>query len=492
LTGTHGKAFARNEAMNATDNPVDRTSAEPNLADQVDAQLQDLDAQMQNLLRKETAQPTDRASDAAAAQSLKTVLPPLAAPSPPRRLARRLVRPAIGAALLALAAWALLPLFLDLHSIQAVVNAPIITLRSPIEGTVTFRCAPTCGTKVDANAPLIEIKNKLADGDRLDALKDEQALLEARVASFRQQLETLGTLRDSLSASARSYRDARLRTLEVECEGARASLENAKAVERQRKAENEQVAQLQRTKSVSNGDVGATQSAAEAAHHAVVQAEKQVESVEEQIRALREGVYVGPGDGRNDLPYSTQRIHEIEFRLEEVRAALQQDEAKLAQLARHVRAETERQSRRTEFQSSMPADAVVWRPHVTGQTTVAADSPLVDVIDPAEIFIDAVIYESDMSRVKVGDAATVRLAGSRTDRKAVVKQVIGRSLPWPDPFLATPAVPAARQEIHVILAFAEPLPQGEGSSALPVGVPAQVTFVTTGQAMKALFQFWGE
>jgi multidrug resistance efflux pump len=420
---------------------------------------------------------------------LKSSLPPLAAPQAPRRLARRLIRPATGVALLVLAAWALLPLFLDLHSIQAVVNAPIITLRSPIEGTVSFHCAPTCGTKVGANTPLIEIKNKLADGDRLDALKDEQALLDARVASFRQQLQTLGELRDSLSASANNYRDARLRSLEVECEGAKASLGSAKAIEKQRIVENEQFALLQSTKSVSNLDVGATQFAAEAARHAVVQAEKQVENLEEQIRALREGVYVGPGDGRNDLPYSTQRIHEIDFRLEETRAALQQDEAKLAQLNRHVRAETERQSRRTDFQSSMPSDAVVWRPHVSGQTTVVADSPVIDVIDPAEIFIDAVIYESDMSRVKVGDAATVRLAGSRVDRKAVVKQVAGRSLPWPDAFLATPAVLAARQEIHVILTFAEPLPQEGLNAPLPVGVPAQVTFVTLGQAIKALFGF---
>jgi hypothetical protein len=137
----------------------------------------------------------------------------------------------------------------------------------------------------------------------------------------------------------------------------------------------------------------------------------------------------------------------------------------------------------------MPSDAVVWRPHVSGQTTVVADSPVIDVIDPAEIFIDAVIYESDMSRVKVGDAATVRLAGSRVDRKAVVKQVAGRSLPWPDAFLATPAVLAARQEIHVILTFAEPLPQEGLNAPLPVGVPAQVTFVTLGQAIKALFGF---
>ncbi len=396
--------------MSITDTPVNQDPVA-----QVDAQLRNLDAQMQNLLRKESVEPSAAETKISPdGQSPNPILPPLAPPAPPRRnLARRLVRPAVGIALLVLAFSALLPLFFDLRSIQAVVNAPLITLRSPIDGMVNFRCPTVSGAKAQANKPLFEIKNTLADENRLDDLKDEQALLAARAASYRQQLRDLGVLRESLSASARKYQEARLRMLEAECAEAKARIESAKVVEKQRNAEKDQIAQLQGSHSVSNLDAGAAEFAAEAAHHGVVQAQKNAEILEEQIRSLRDGVHVGPGDGRNDLPYSAQREHELSFRIEEIKVALQQDEAKLAQLERHIRSEKKSQARRAVFESTVPNEAVVWRRYVSGDTSIKADSPLLDLIDPAEVFIDAVIYETDMSRVSIGDTARVRLAGSK-------------------------------------------------------------------------------
>ena len=333
--------------------------------------------------------------------------------------------------------------------------------------------------------------NSLADEGGLDSLKDELALLEARTAGFRQQLQGLSDLRENLSASARKYQEARLRTLELECEGAKAGLESARALEKQRDAEKEQVARLQGSSTVSNLDGGATQFAALAAHHNALQAQKAVENFEEQIRCLRGGVQVGPGDGRNDLPYSTQRLHEIGLRMDEVRSALAQDEAKLAQLRRHVLAESARQSRRARFTSCPPAETVVWRRRASGDAPIKADDPLLDVIRPSEVFIDAVIYERDLSRVKPGDSARVRLPGSGREWKAVVKQVFGRSLPWPDELLATQPAPASKEEIHVLLSFDEPLADGAGGGWLPIGLPAQVTFVSTGDAVKRLFAGWG-
>ena len=236
---------------------------------------------------------------------------------------------------------------------------------------------------------------------------------------------------------------------------------------------------------VSNFDAGATQFAAEAAHHSAIQAQKAVENLEEQIRALRDGVHVGPGDGRNDLPYSTQRLHEIGLRIEEVRAALQQDEAKLAQLERHVLAET---------RTAVPPCAVhvpPCRPNRSfGAGTSAAtppikaDSPLLDLIRPSEVFIDAVIYERDLSRVKPGDTARVRLARFR-------QRVEGRGEAGlrPQPSLARSASgnasrpQRAKRRSTSFWASASPLDGRRGRPRwCPVGLPAEVTFVSTGDA----------
>ncbi|HEV3024044.1 MAG TPA: HlyD family efflux transporter periplasmic adaptor subunit, partial [Pirellulales bacterium] len=415
-------------------------------------------------------------------------LPPLAPPTAaPRNKTTRIVRLAVGSGLLILAAWSLVPLMCELHSTNARVNAPILTLRSPIAGNVKFHCPTTSGAATNAGAPLFEVKNSLADEDRLDSLNDEKAYLVSRIAGSQRQLASLTDLRGGLSASAAENRKARVRMLQLECDGAQASLENARAVKQQRDFEEDQLRQLQGSRSVSKQDGSAARFAAEAAGHSVVQAEKVVEKLEEQIRGLRGGVDAGNGDGGNDLSYSTQRLHELDCRIEEARASLWQDEAKLAQLERHIRAAAEHLARHARFASVAATDSVVWRRHAGEDTPVQADSPLLDLVNPDDVFIDAVVGESDLKRIRPGDAARVRLPGSRKELKAVVKQVFGHALPWPDACLAAAAVPTTQQEIHVILRLAEPLADGDGGLALPIGLPAEVTFVSTGDALKSLF-----
>jgi len=93
--------------------------------------------------------------------------------------------------------------------------------------------------------------------------------------------------------------------------------------------------------------------------------------------------------------------------------------------------------------------------------------------------VDAVIYEKNLARVRPGDKARVRIVGSNKEWNAVVRQVIGRTLPLPDRLLAVESVPHDKQEVHVILSFSEPLSDGEGDVSAAVGLPAEVTFVST-------------
>ena len=111
----------------------------------------------------------------------------------------------------------------------------------------------------------------------------------------------------------------------------------------------------------------------------------------------------------------------------------------------------------------------MWRRRVGNDTPIQADSPLLDLVNPSEVFIDAVIGESDLKARAVRGAARVRLPGSRKEWKAVVKQVFGHDLPWPDASLAASAVPATQQEIHVILGFTEPLTDGGSAVRSPSG-----------------------
>ena len=475
----------RPKRWSRTEKPVDTIAAAiaQDPAPAIDAQLQSIEEQLQGLVGKPSAEPLGQhAAPSSGGQPPNQTLPLLAPPVPPRpSRAKRLIRPAMGAGLLGLAVWALAPLIFDVRSTRAVVNAPVVTFRSPIDGTVTFLCNTVSGARASANAPLFDVKNSLADDGRLDALKDERALLAAGVEGLRRQYASLIGLREKLAATVHKYDDARLRTLDVERAGAQAQVEAAESVTKQRASEEDQIDRLQKSHSVSAQDAVAVHFAADAAKHFVVQAQKNVENLEEQIRALRDGVHVGPGDGRNDLPYSAQRLHELSFRIEEVHAALGQDEAKLAQLQRHIAAEETRLANRSSFKATAPADWIVWRRYVVVGASIKADSPLLDMVDPAEIFIDAVIHERNLKHVRPGDMATIRIAGSDKEWKAVVTQVSGRILPWPDRLLAVDAAPHDKEEVHVILTFRKPFPDGDDATSMPIGLPAEVTFGATGE-----------
>jgi hypothetical protein len=423
----------------------------------------------------------------ASGQVSAPMLPPLAEPAAPRRgRGRRWLRLVFGVGLLAFAGWVLTPLIFDIRSTHAVINAPVITVRSPIDGTVTFLDRSTLGAAMKTQYPLLEVDNPLADDGRLDGLRDEQAVLAARVAGEHQQLAALEELSGQLATSASKYQAARLRDLEQECAEAKAAAAAARALEKQRQCDKTLVGHAYVRSSASTQEAVTAELAAEAAGHSAAQAQRHVERLQSEIEALRSGVHVSSGDGRNDVPYSTQRLHELALRREELRAALRQDEAKLARLERHLHAEEERQGRQAHFTTAPLSEGILWRRHVTTGGAVKAGSSLVDLVDPQELLVDAVIEEKHLESIHPGAEARVRLDDSGVELPAVVRQIAGRSLPWPDHLLAVAAVPAEKQEVHIILALG-PLPQaGSDPGAIPVGRPVEVIFRSSHETLRRL------
>ena len=436
--------------MTITENAVNRDPIT-----RIDEQLQNLDGHVQDLLGKGgvpqpvQAQEIPRLPDG---PSQKPSLPPLAAPSPPRRsIGIRLVRPAVGIGLLVLAAWALLPLIFGLQSTQAVVNAPLVTLRSPIDGTVRFLGPTASGASANNGAPLFEISNTLADEDGLDSLKDEQALLEASIAGFREQLQGLSNLRESLSASARKYQEARLRTLELEREGAKAGLEErsgrGKTAQRRERANRPASGQSQCKQLRCRSDSIRRCSGAPRGNSGPDRRRKRrgANPRPPRRRPNRPGrrpkrpSLFDPATSRNRLPHRGGAGG----------AATGRGETGPARTT-HPSGDSTTLAPRAVYANG-PFRSPCLARHVSSDTAIKADSPLLDLVNPSEVFIDAVIYEHDLSRVKLGDTARVRLPGSGKEWKAVVKQVFAHSLPWPDRLLATETVSTRKEESHVIL-----------------------------------------
>src|SRR5437588_313975 len=131
---------------------------------------------------------------------------------------RRTIRTVLGASLLILAlwlaiAWLRAPSLWHVTSSVAVVNAPILTLHSPIEGIVASP-PPPIGKAVTADFPLMRIDNPLVDNSHLEELKTEAASLGERLAALEKQFRALDELKEELAGKARYYHTAAERRLE--------------------------------------------------------------------------------------------------------------------------------------------------------------------------------------------------------------------------------------------------------------------------------------
>src|SRR6516225_7014780 len=82
--------------------------------------------------------------------------------------------------------WLLTPSLWTVTSTEAVVNARIMTLHSPIEGTVRG-APPPVGKAVAAGSPLLEVENEYVDYSHLEELKIEVASLAERVTALKKQ-----------------------------------------------------------------------------------------------------------------------------------------------------------------------------------------------------------------------------------------------------------------------------------------------------------------
>src|SRR5262245_59402105 len=163
---------------------------------------------------------------------------------------RRRIRLGLGVGLLSIAgwlgvSWLLSPSLWSITSSQAVVNARIMTLHSPIEGTMA-ESPPPVGHAVTAGSPLLRVDNPLADDSHLQELKAEAASLDERVAAWKRQHEELEALKDRLGGNVRKYQTAAVRRLESRLEEARAVAVAADAFAQQRRYKREQAERLAR------------------------------------------------------------------------------------------------------------------------------------------------------------------------------------------------------------------------------------------------------
>jgi multidrug resistance efflux pump len=440
-----------------------------------------------------TPEPKHASDNSIQTESVSTAKP-AAKPDTPSRgaLLRRRIRVALGAGLLSVSGWLLLswlisPSIWNITSSQAVVNAHIMTLYSPIEGTIATP-PPAVGKAVGADSYLVEITDPRVDNSRREELKTEAASLEQRVAALKKQYEVLETLKNKLADSARRYQEALIRRLEKQVEEAKSAAAAADAFLQQRRFKQDQISRLYGERGgVSQSDIVTAKLAAEAAQKKVNQARLAVRRLTDELESVRKGNFAGPGDGRNDVPYSMQRMHEIAIRQQDIQAKIQEFEARSAQAQQQLRIEGERVDRKSRCYLKAPIDGIVWRRPLASGGTVTLQKPVLELLDSSDIFVDALVSEKHFGDIRPGDKVVIKLIGSHAEVPGTVRDVLGKVALADDKTLAAEVPKLGKHEIHVIVTFDDGPPRSDNFHPYHIGQPVEVRFTTSATFLR---QMW--
>ncbi|HXF53674.1 MAG TPA: HlyD family efflux transporter periplasmic adaptor subunit [Hyphomicrobiaceae bacterium] len=337
---------------------------------------------------------------------------------------RRLLKTAIGLALVVIVGWGPAQRLMQTTSVEAVVNARLVTLRTPIEGQVIAAQARlTVGATVAAGTPLLTIVNSRADRTRLDELRRLVERLEHDRQLLRAKLESARALHTEFAAQTRLFQEGRIRQLEARLAEIRSEIEVAKA----RREEAADVLQRTETLAVKGWQTRASLDRArrerDIADQQIVAAQHRARTVEVELEAARAGTFVG--DSYNDRPRSSQRADELQQQMAELTAELHQNESRTALLKEELAEEQARFTNLARVTVAAPANGTIWELLTASGEQVNRGQELLRMLDCTTAVVTATVSESVFNRLQVGGPARFRFRDGGKELEGYIVHLTG-------------------------------------------------------------------
>lgn len=388
---------------------------------------------------------------------------------------RRYVRIAVGIALLGGAAVAILPTLTGYTSLDGTVNARIAVVSAPIDGTVTVT-PPKIGTAATGGSNLLGIRNdqivrtaEVQMGAELEAAKERLRAIEAQRAD-------LSALRRELATRWQDYQQASIQNLTHEIEMRRQRMTTAVAQLEAAAADLTRKQRLGVTGIVSESVVQQARAASVGAENARAIANAEIEQLNQQLDSVRRGIFIG--EGRNDVPYSQQRIDEISIQLADLQFRERDLRARIAQLSTQQEEEHEHNRTLGYVELQMPFDGVIWRNNVVEGKHVIAGNELVQVLDCRDLFVDILVSEVDYDQIYPGRKAQIRLFGSSDVLDGQVLSVRGSAAVVEDVILAAKPPQSRGKDARIRVGLPPSALNSDYANFCQVGRSVQVRFKT--------------
>ena len=299
-------------------------------------------------------------------------------------------------------------------SSDAFVNAPVVTIRSDVAGTVALS-ARALGSKVSKGEVLGAVTDPLVDNIRLSDLMLESDLAAAEAARLEAVIGANRAMQEALAMRQASFLAHRLEELKARLDHARNRLRILEGTAPD--------ATAQALADAVSESVDRERAEPLLSDLALDHARERVAVLETALDAARQGVFLG--DGYNDAPFSEQRSLALAGEIAAQEAALAEARARISALGARLSREKVRVNGLTGGEFRAPVDGLYWEVMQADGVTAQRGDPLVRIVDCTGVIVSLSVSENVYNSLRLGQSAEFRLAGQSRVFDATVSRLAG-------------------------------------------------------------------
>jgi multidrug resistance efflux pump len=316
---------------------------------------------------------------------------------------------ALGIGIVLIAAVVLVPEVASFQSVNAIVNTHYVTIKSPIEGALDgFEKVP--GQPIAQGEALVRISNTRFKESAVNEMEVEQKTLTERSLGLQQHHNNLLGLQKDLKNRVAVHRTHEFRRIEDQLAQAQSEQKAHESLIREQQLIAQRNALLVKENFISPAQHDAAQYALEVTLSRLDIFKARIRLLETEKQAVKSFVYLG--EGRNDVPYTQQRLDDVRLQITEVSARLRENERRSADVQLQISKERESMAISREVHILAPSNGVLWRKFGGNGTEVVIGTDLAHVITCDRLFLDVAVPESSIESFQIGDPVQYRLMGS--------------------------------------------------------------------------------
>lgn len=338
----------------------------------------------------------------------------------------QILRIAFAMGILFVVGYIFVPSVLFTKSKNAVVTANMITVTAPIAGTVE-NDIPEIGTELKKGDLLTVIRNPSADSANMALIRTEISGLFDRIQGLKVEMNKLTDLKEDLSKSFDHYKNTIIKNLNLQKEREHHKTSELENVLRGAEKDLARKQKLVKNGTISKADFDKALVERDRSKEAMHQSEGTLALLQQQIESLQNGIFSHP-DGRSEVPYQLQRMHEITMKQSELKAQILELENRIQDKKAQLKDAEDRFHTMKERTVRMPENGVILRKLVTKDSNIGEHHPMMDIIDCSHVYVDVTLNHGYFEKIRPGQKVKVKLVGADRSVEGTVVSIRGGAI----------------------------------------------------------------